>query len=631
MRPPLGTQNFYDLTEDDFQEDDGSGEIAADDMEISNAGEDAGADLMSYSETSEFVARPGTTLQNLQTWAKGMARPTSNDELELDAVILQTERILEDLMQDIERDSSKKEATLSSAVQSLLKVWRASYSLSTRDSGIGPADNDPLPANALFLSSLLLQLHYPPNPTVNSRTYMRSRDDTIPKVLLDWLQNNHFPYQGDLEETLSYEPNPASFERFWDVVYNTTLRGNIQGACDLLHSADLSQAATAIDDGAPHPGYHGKHLHNARAVMERAIQVLEECPAWNSKDWNVTGPAWTIFRKRVRQATSDLQSFAEGKNVDQNADVEENFEAPNFGMSNAASEQSFSQRSRRAESRVPWSIYQSLMYLYAQLLGTPSEVIAASGDWVEAVLGVVVWWSGDDDETQDDFKRGRRSLSRSHMPQDRLVDTHPQLAYLQKLAAFLDDLQDGENRTDEAELQIDPRNAVQVGLGCVLAGDLEGVIRIMRGWAPTIANAVIEVADVGGWLGRASPSQEMMDGFNQSDLMVLSYAQQQQGTPTDHEDALCNYADMLATREQFRDGDVVKQGWQVAVQVLARLHNFEAAAKKISQYLGRLEITDSRQVEQTVSMCHKMGLDDEARKISQVSGYRHFKKTNEAN
>lgn len=590
------------------------------DFDVMDEDEETGRDLVTYTQNFNDDLIPTGESLNLQEIAKGLAPAVHDRSGETDRLVLMTEHVLDTLSRDIDRVPSSKDQLLSSATQSLIEVWKESYPLRPSETGIGPSADAAPPKKAFFLASLLLKLHHPPDQKRSSRGsgFLRRQTDTMPKVLLDWLHENHFPFQGELEEVISFEPNPASHERFWDVLYNTTLRGDLRDTCELLHSADLGQAATAIDDGAPEYGYRGKQLSNGRRVMQRAAEVIESCPALQSGEWNVKGPEWTMFRRRVQQANADLVAFAEGNNADRYDDADSNFEASHFGMSTPASKNlSLTQRSRQVESKVPWSVYQNLQYLYGQLLGTPTEVIAASGDWVEAALGMVIWWNGDDDDVSQEPMNKSRRLSRS-MQQDRLVDKQPQLAYLRKISSVLEDLQAGVQGVDDPELQIDPTDAVQVGLGCVMVGELEGLVRILRGWSPTIAIAIIEIADAGHWLGRAKPSQDLLGGFNQSDLMVLSYAQQRDSA-TDHDTALSEYAELLGRESDFRDGDSEKQGWQIAVEVLGRLHNADTAAKKIGESLDRLEITDSKQVDQTIMLCRRMGLVSHARKIAMVS------------
>ena len=585
-----------------------------DDPDAMDEGDGPNADLNALSQASREDLIPYTQTLNLQEIAKGLEGPKSQTLKEDATVVLGTEKILEDLSRAMRENGSNKDHLLSFATTALLDLWKRQYPIEAENEGIGPDTADPAPPRALFIASLLLRLHHPLRKALG-----RSSADPTPKVLLDWLQVNHWPFRGDLYEVQNFKPNCASHDRYWDIIYNTTARGNLRAACELLRSADLSHAATAIDDGASEYGYSGGHLENGRKVMARAVQIVQLCPGLVSEDWNVTGGEWIMFRRRVRQADADLESFAEGTNAERYADEDTNFEAPNFGLSTPSrNPSSMSQRSRQAESRVPWSIYQNLKYFYGQLLGTTSELIAASNDWVEALVGIVAWWSGSEDGEDPEEEMGRSARLARSFQRDRLVDTHPTLAYFRKLSTALEDLQTNPETAEDTALQIDPTDAIQVALGCAFVGEIEGLIRLVRHWSPTIASAIVEIADMGGWLGRARPSEDMMDGFSQSDLMVLSYAKQP-GHVSDYDTMLGEYAGLLATQQSFSDGNVQKPGWQLAVEVLGRLRNTEVAASKIADMLDNLEIKDSHQVEQTVSLCNRMGLHEQARKISEVS------------
>ena len=576
-------------------------------------------DLMEYSQASREDAIPMLEGLGLKEMAQGVAGHTSSSLKENDEVILQTEHILDELSQHTEQDSIQQAQLLSRVTQSLLGVWRHAYPLKPSNDGIGPGRTAQAPAKALFLASLILQIHHPPTqgPPPRAATGLRQRTDPIPKVLLGWLERHHWPFETDFDEAFNYQPNPASHERFWDIIYNTILRGNVKDACDLLGKAELDQAATALNDGSHQKGYRGQQLHNAQKVVQRAIGVLKECPAAQSGDWNVKGSGWMVFRRKVREAMTDLQSFAEGNNADRYSDGDSNFEASHFGMSaSPAKGLSVSKRSRQAESRVPWTIYQNLMYLYGQLLGTPSELTAASGDWVEATIGMATWWDGEDADVASRELTKSRRFSKSSQRHDRLVDIHPQAAYIQRLVEALVILKDGEE--DDAELQIDPTDAVQVGLGCAMGNELDGLILIIRSWSPIIATAVVEVADRGGWLGRARHIGAPIDGFNKSDLMVLSYARQE-GAASDHDTALSAYADLLFKHRRLQGHNADREGWQVAIEVLGRLHDEDAAEKKIGELLDQLDLRDTAEVNEAVRLCSRIGLQNHARRISEAS------------
>ena len=580
-------------------------------------------DLVAYSQnTADDQFRSAEAL-NLKEIAKGLAKPPSLREP--DGVTLQTEEILSRAFQQNSLAASSDGQHLGAAVQSLLGTWARAFPYSSTSERIGPSDREDLTAQAFFIANFLLQLHHP-SFSKQGDGLSRPHANPFPAILLRWLQRHHWPLRDDFEDCFSCNPNPIAHTRFWDVLYNTTLRGDLQSTLELLQSADLRYAATAFEDGAPGIGYEGKQLVNSRVVFQRAIEVLQTCPGLQSDDWDVKGAGWAIFRRKVQQALSDLENFAEGNSADRYTINDTTFEASHFGMTNPETRGlSVSQRSRQAESKVPWTIYQNLKYFYGQLMGTPNETIAASIDWLEATIGITAWWNGDDEDgLQQDMANSRRLNRSLRKYQERLVDTHPQAAYLRKLSQALVVVQDGQGDEDEdADLAIDPTDAVQVALGCAMINEHEGLVRILRGLSPVIANAVVEIADMGQWLGRARPVDGMIDGFNQSDLMVLSYAQQR-GLASDHDTALSQYAELLVNHEQVKDGTIVRAGWQLAIGVFGRLHDETVGAKRIVELLNELDIRDARQVDETIQLCNRMGLHEQSKRVSEVRFLKTF-------
>ncbi|KAH0356528.1 hypothetical protein KCU81_g564, partial [Aureobasidium melanogenum] len=197
------------------------------------------------------------------------------------------------------------------------------------------------------LSVYTIPSPHPPMPLPHHPT-------SIPRALLDWLNTYHNPFPDDLTDVMRHRPTPVAHDRFWDMVYACTLRGDILNAISLLETADWSQAESAIEDGYDEPGYSGSHLHAVREVVSRCVDLLSTCPAVTENDWDVKGSDWTIFRHRVRRELQDLQDFAEADSRDK-----DQFPAAPFGRVSM----SFSTASRRAESKVPWLIYESLKTL----------------------------------------------------------------------------------------------------------------------------------------------------------------------------------------------------------------------------------------------------------------------------
>jgi hypothetical protein len=110
-----------------------------------------------------------------------------------------------------------------------------------------------------------------------------------------------------------------------------------------------------------------------------------------------------------------------------------------------------------------------------------------------------------------------------------------------------------------------------------------------------------------------------MDQFDQSDLMVLSYTEQQR-TGVSKDDFLVAYSKLLATKGQLKDqdGPASKEGWELAIQVLGRLDDSIMASGRIEQILNELPLESSVRVDKITRLCHELGLSQHALTIAQV-------------
>ncbi len=596
-----------------------------DDQRYSDGSDAMDEDQEMMSSRAESQVVESVEGSNIPAIAKSLAR-TATDLHESDDLILDTEHVVESLhafIRSHQEEDDQIQLALCTASQELLKVWALEQDDRRLDFGIGPGTSANPVTKTLFLATLLLQLHHPPPKTSAQVSLWGSRagrkTKAIPEVLVDWLRIYHNPYPGDFKDVLEFSPNPTAHNRFWDVVLSSICRGKVREASQLLKGADFREAASALQDGGAKRGYHGTQLGNIQRVVNRALQVLEACPAVQNNDWDVRNTDWQIYRKRVSQALSDLATFAEGASVDRCADQNEHFQAENFGMSSVRSDDfSISRQSRKAESKIPWSMYENLQFLYAQLLGTRSEIIAAAADWVEATVGMTVWWSGDEDEAaQENLQASRRSVGRSRSTHH--IDADPVEAYRQQLVSAFR----RASAEPDAELQFNPMSPIEVGLSCIFENDLEGLLGILQGWSMTMTASIVEIASLGFWLNEISkPSSDMMDEFDDEDLMVLSHQRlQPQIMGMTRDDVLVHYMELLCRRDELHSTHLKKEvleGWQLAIQILGRLDSAELANRQIAACLNTLDLRTTEQVEKVVGLCGRLGLTDQARKISEV-------------
>ncbi|KAH0564881.1 hypothetical protein GP486_001720 [Trichoglossum hirsutum] len=584
------------------------------------------------------------------------SEPASVDEG--DDMILTTEHCMIELYDHHygnQADDLDIQKALSSASDELVGLWKGSDSgkfpgMGSLDGdviGIGPDERASPIAKATFLSSLLLQLHHPP-PTKRPNSLSQPRDSrsslapysskssialggpvAVPKLLLDWLNTFHNPYPTALIDLQVHHPNSTAHPDFWNIIYSACLRGRIEEVIQILKEADFSYAKAARDDGESEYGYRGMALENVQVAIGWAIQVLQECPSIRSGDWEIQGSSWRVFRLRVAQAIEDLSSFAEGGGGDDNsmADSFGSFSAENFGIRSLVSngKSSLSYTARRAKSKVPWTIYQSLKAMYGILVGSATEILSFSQDWAEATIALTAWWSGDEDEftLRNSVSRSRRGSTFSQSP-DLPSAPGNRTAYLQKLASAFNRVTD---TTDEDAFQINTLSPIEVGLASIFEGDVEGVIGLLRCWSLTITSAVSEIADLGGWLNLRGGG-DLMTGFDKSDLMVLSFGQSKKDISKD--DVLVEYAEGLFRRDKLggcHDGGsadarrsketVLREGWEIGVQVLGRLDDSALANKKLGDLLEVLPLTSSESVDKLLDICNKLSLASQAWKISE--------------
>lgn len=581
------------------------------------------------SRTSASDMEPGPTLVqagakqtqfDLVALAKGLTPSVERATLqEPDSVILETERVLERVSDSLNSDTAETRAgVLGDAARELVSLWQAASrtnakaNLSSSRSGgsVGLS-------NASRLASLLLGIHHPPPVGHGQRTSAlslvprgESRQYTpVPKLLLDWL-NHTYSGVSEVELVLKESRGYSRHHSFWEAVQASAVRGNFSQTLQLLQGAKLEVAESAQNDGLGDNGYTGSHLRYANEAVRSAIDLLHECPAVASDDFDVKGHDWSIFRQRVNQVYNNLQEFAEGDSASRHAFAQP-FQAAHFGISQSQASFQLSVASRKAESRVPWSVYEELRRLYQLLLGNEEEILAISADWIEAVLGLTIWWNGEEDDfAQGSLAASRRSLMRSQRV--RPVDVTPVAAYCQRMSsAFAAVVQNSDE-----EFSVNVTDRFEVGLACVLDDNIEGVLHILRGWSLTAASAIAEIASAGGWY---SPAGGLLGGFDQSDLMVLSYNEQNQ-TGATKDDLQIAYSKVLSTKSTItsQDGQSSKEGWELAVQVLSRLDDSITASQRIENIVNDLPLDSAEQVDRITQLCHNMNLGSQAISIALV-------------
>ena len=557
---------------------------------------------------------------------------------ETDDFIIRTEDILSEEFYGTVDPAHTQDQALKAALphvsESLSHFWRSSRDLDMAKApamqdftiGIGPADSEPAQHKAIFIAALLLQLRHPPSAKGKQALAVTSFDrpfsappenpTAFPKVLIEWMEKEHNAYQSTINEVQSLHPNPTAHSNYWDMVHICVMRGKLSEALRILRRSNFYHARTAGEDGQGDEGYNGMQVKNIEHVVNKAIQVLELCPALQDDNWNVTGNEWIIFRKRVQQAMDDLTTFAEARDRDLDS-TQSTFESSKFGLLNTT--MSLTQSTRRAESRVPWTVYQKLKVMYGILLGGATEILSCAQDWVEATLGLTVWWNGDDEEelAVGSLAQTRRSLRQPQSRGSRLVDVNVNPAYLRRLAqAFAW----STNDTDDDLFQINSMSPVEVGLASLFEGNVAGVIGMLRGWSLPVVSAVVEIASVGGWF-ETSTGNDLMDlDLDEHDRSLLN-GHSIQGPPMTRDTILMEYANALSQKGEFQrgNGKVKSEGWELSITLLSRLDDDSVAKKRVGELLDRLDLNSDARINKVLEICQDFNMVKEAQSITEVS------------
>lgn len=529
------------------------------------------------------------------------------------------------------------EQALPLAVKELCDLWRTCRNEGAQDTdmesdvviGIGPNDEATALQKATFVAPLLLQIHHPPPVTgkqafASTRSFRSSQSTTnigsvqpptkaapVPKLLQNWLKEHHDPYASAAVDLHIHTPNPTAHTNYWDILFNLLLRGKLADVIQILRRSEFQHAHTAREEKGSN-GYDGVLVKNIKIVVNRMASAFEECPTLQEDDWEVTGNHWSTFRKRLELTLADLTVFVEGSSGEQEPELE----APNFGLRSTTS--TLGRTVRNAERQLPSIIYENLKTMYGILLGRTPEIVSSAQDWVEATLGLTIWWDGEDDDDESlaaSFLHSRRSLRRSQHGDNRTVDLNTTAAYTRRLAAAFERVTDED---DPDLFQINSNNAVEVALASVFEGNVEGVMSLLRSWSLPVAAAAVQIARLGGWF-QPKAGAEGMNGFDQSDLMVLS-SYPPPGKEVSSDTVLIDYAEALFERDA-RGGVAAAdqvEGWEISMRILDRLDNEEIGTKKLSELLQQLPLTSDKRVDRLLKVCRYFGLDRQASSIAEV-------------
>lgn len=524
---------------------------------------------------------------------------------ESDDLILETETIITNLYEEgVQVDPyGSIQQTLQKTSFDLASLW-SDYQSNTKihnseeyTATVGPGPKASNFAKANFLASLALTIHHPqPSPALAAHQSPK----TIPAALVEWLGKYHDPYAAPFEDVAVFSPSPSNHRLFWGAIFNGILHGKMKAVVSALQNAGWRHARSGMDDMrdlSGQVGFTGQSLINIEKVANAAVQVLATCPGING-DWNVRGNNWTLFRHRASQSLDDLQNFAEGKK--------------NRGLDQPKSIGTYSTIARKAESQVPWNIYQNFLTVYSLILGESAVIISNAQDWCEATIALVLWWDGGNSNRNLALTKSRAS-HRGPTPQ--ISDKE---AYIQRLQEALEIV-----TNNETDFQVNTLSHVEVGLASLMDGDNEAATGFLRAWSGPVSSAVAEVASLGGWLPPSEPQSLInMGSLDQDDMDLLGLNSSPTKVDSIKDQTLITYARALSNRGELRSSKNTqksREGWELAIAVLGRLDSAARSEDMVRDFLNNFELDSASKVDKLWNLLSGIGMDRQAEETAEVS------------
>lgn len=515
------------------------------------------------------------------------ARLTEKPEL-----ILKTENLVCQLYNDgvgAHDDPERLESSLADITYKLIRVWTDYVEELPPPEGedlatIGPGeDADPF-EKAAYVAHLILRMHH----TRFDSKLEDERASPLPEILFDWMQSSHNLYPDQVREISRYKPSPACHTLYWQTLRNALLRGDVNGAKQLLRNAGWEHVRRGPTGG---PTYTGKALENVRRFAEATCEMLDQCPGARN-DWDIQSSSWTLFRVQARGSLDRLTLFAEGKDTSL--------------LDSINSDMSISAMAKKASSQIPWDIYENLQTVYDIVLGQTEAILETAQDWCEATIGLFGWW--------DEGVQRPKSLMQSQfgMSPGSFTDSED---YFDRLANVF-------NIVIQSGLSPNTMNPVEVALASCFEGNVNAVIGCLRTWSLPVACAVAEIASLGGWLPPPESVKPMpADSLDMDDLMLLGVEQPNTDDVEGIKDTtLVIYARELAGIEHLSPQ---RDGWEMAIQVLGRMDVAEKSEETVGELLRdlleTLDESSSTTVDKMWRILSDLGMMNYAEETAEVS------------
>jgi hypothetical protein len=74
----------------------------------------------------------------------------------------------------------------------------------------------------------------------------------------------------------------------------------------------------------------------------------------------------------------------------------------------------------------------------------------------------------------------------------------------------------------------------------------------------------------------------------------------------------------LFKRRTIEHTSGVRDGWELALEVVSRLDDAEKLQKSVSELLDKIPLDNVEQLDKVVLLCSELGLDKEGRRVSEV-------------
>lgn len=521
-------------------------------------------------------------------------------------LILKTEELVCRLYDEgvgTQEDEEKLDNSLADVTYRLVRLWNDYVEELPPPEGedlatIGPDENAEPFEKAVYVAHLMLRMHH-------TKFDSHSNEETtspLPEILFDWMHNSHNLYPNQVREISCYKPSPACHSLYWQTLRNALLRGDVNGAKQLLQNAGWENVRRGPRGEYV---YTGKALENVRRFAEATCEMLEQCPAIKG-DWDIFNSSWTLFHVQARGSLDRLTLFAEGRDgglVD----------AMNDGYLQET--ESMSTMARKASSQIPWDIYENLQTVYGIVLGNQEAILETAQDWCEATVGLFGWL--DDGEQRHRNPRTSQPYSfGASFGQSTGSDD-----YFERLISVL-------HLVVNSGLVPNTMNPVEVALASAFEGNVNAVIGCLRTWSLPVSCAVAEIASLGKWLPPTEITKPMaLDILDMDDLALLGVSQPTADDTEGIKDAtLVLYARELAGIEHLSPQ---RDGWEMAIQVLGRMDvpakSEETVGELLRDLLATLNENSSTTVDKMWKILNDLGMVNFAEETAEVRGvFIHF-------